>query len=35
MTKKKWVDGCTDFTDFHGIFTDFTVCYNSKSVKIP
>jgi hypothetical protein len=18
-----WVDGCTDFTDFHPIFTDF------------
>jgi predicted alpha/beta superfamily hydrolase len=23
MTKKKLIDGCTDFTDFHEIFTDF------------
>ncbi len=41
MTKKKLGDGCTDFTDFYEIFTDFggfvEIQYaisRKKSVKI-
>jgi hypothetical protein len=34
MTKREWVDGSTDFTDFHGIFTDWESNIRKNPVKI-